>query len=119
MTTTAPQISTDLPAPGGWTIDGSHSSVEFVVRHLMVSKVHGRFTKWDGILELDPENPANSRIEVTIDAASLRASAIACPMLAVVSIAIRMSAFGGAASRWSVWSESVTEPPATMATVDG
>ena len=54
-----------------WKFDLSHSSVNFHVRHLMVSKVHGRFTKWDGVLELDAENPANSRLEVTIDAASV------------------------------------------------
>jgi polyisoprenoid-binding protein YceI len=54
-----------------WQFDLSHSSINFHVRHLMVSKVHGRFTKWDGMLELDPENLANSRVEVTIDAASI------------------------------------------------
>ena len=54
-----------------WQFDLSHSSINFHVCHLMVSKVHGRFTKWDGILEIDPENLANSRVEVTIDAASL------------------------------------------------
>ena len=54
-----------------WNFDFSHSSINFHVRHLMVSKVHGRFHKWDGKLELDAENPANSKLEVTIDAASI------------------------------------------------
>src|SRR5512135_644304 len=54
-----------------WNFDLVHSSINFHARHLMVSKVHGRFTKWDGLLELDPEDPTRSRIEVTIDAASI------------------------------------------------
>ena len=54
-----------------WNFDLSHSSVNFHVRHLMVSKVHGRFTKWDGILELDDQDMTKSRLEVTIDAASV------------------------------------------------
>jgi polyisoprenoid-binding protein YceI len=48
-----------------------HSSVNFWVRHLMVSKVHGRFTKWNGTLVFDEKNPAGSRVEVEIDAASV------------------------------------------------
>nr|MBA3462823.1 YceI family protein [Deltaproteobacteria bacterium] len=33
-----------------WNFDLSHSSVSFSVRHLMVSKVHGRFHNWSGTL---------------------------------------------------------------------
>ena len=54
-----------------WNFDLSHSSIQFHVRHLMVSKVHGRFHKWDGRLEIDADNPSNSKLEVTIDAASI------------------------------------------------
>src|SRR5689334_2028779 len=54
-----------------WDFDLTHSSVSFRVRHLMVSKVHGRFTKWNGILELDEQDLTKSRIEVTIDASSV------------------------------------------------
>ncbi len=54
-----------------WTFDLSHSSVQFHVRHLMVSKVHGRFLKWGGKLELDSEDLTRSRFEVQIDAASI------------------------------------------------
>lgn len=54
-----------------WTFDLSHSSVQFHVRHLMVSKVHGRFTKWSGTLELDNADLTKSRLDVTIDAASI------------------------------------------------
>jgi polyisoprenoid-binding protein YceI len=54
-----------------WDFDHAHSSVEFTVRHLLVSKVRGRFTKWTGVLELDEQDPKRSRVEVEIDVASV------------------------------------------------
>ena len=54
-----------------WDFDLVHSSVNFHARHLMVSKVHGRFTKWGGTLELDDEDLTRSRVHITIDAASI------------------------------------------------
>ena len=54
-----------------WDFDLGHSSVNFHVRHLMVSKVHGRFTKWSGNLELDEQDLTRSSLDVTIDAASI------------------------------------------------
>lgn len=54
-----------------WDLDLSHSSINFHVRHLMVSKVHGRFTSWTANLELDDEDLTKSRLDVTIDAASV------------------------------------------------
>jgi polyisoprenoid-binding protein YceI len=54
-----------------WDFDLSHSSINFHVRHLMVSKVHGRFTSWTGKLELHEQDLTRSQLEVTIDAASI------------------------------------------------
>lgn len=54
-----------------WDFDLSHSSINFHVRHLMVSKVHGRFEKWSGSLEVDEADPAKSKVSVAIDAASI------------------------------------------------
>jgi polyisoprenoid-binding protein YceI len=54
-----------------WDFDLSHSSINFHVRHLMVSKVHGRFSAWHGTLELDDEDLTRSRVEVSIEAASI------------------------------------------------
>ena len=54
-----------------WTIDIVHSSINFWVRHLMVSKVHGRFAKWSGRLAFDEQKPESSSLEVEIDAASI------------------------------------------------
>src|SRR5216684_45124 len=60
-----------LPEPGEWRLDPVHTSVEFVARHLMVSKVRGRFTKVDGTIHV-AEDPAESWVEVDIDAASVQ-----------------------------------------------
>lgn len=54
-----------------WNIDTSHSAVTFTVRHMMFSKVRGRFQKWNGKLDYDPANPAAARVEVSIDTASI------------------------------------------------
>ena len=54
-----------------WNFDLAHSSVNFHVRHLMVSKVHGRFSLWGGTLEIDNDDITRSRVHVTIDAASV------------------------------------------------
>ncbi len=54
-----------------WDFDHAHSSVDFTVRHLLVSKVRGRFTKWTGNLEIDEQDPSRSRVEVEIDVASV------------------------------------------------
>ena len=54
-----------------WNFDHMHSGIDFTVRHLLVSKVRGRFNKWSGNLELDEENYANSSCEVEIDLASV------------------------------------------------
>jgi len=54
-----------------WAFDLVHSSVNFTVRHMVVSKVRGRFTKWDGSLAMDERDPAGGAVEVTIDAASI------------------------------------------------
>lgn len=54
-----------------WDFDLSHSSVNFHVRHLMVSKVHGRFVKWNGTLALDEQDLTRSSLDVTIDASSI------------------------------------------------
>ncbi len=54
-----------------WNIDPSHSAIAFTVRHMVVSKTRGRFTRWSGQLRFDPADPAASSVEVTIDPASV------------------------------------------------
>jgi polyisoprenoid-binding protein YceI len=57
-----------------WNLDVAHSSIGFWVRHLMVTKVHGRFTKWSGSLMFDEQDPSLSSVEVQIDVASVDTS---------------------------------------------
>lgn len=54
-----------------WNFDPVHSHVGFSVRHLMISKVNGYFKVWSGTLITDEADPAASRVEVEIDAASI------------------------------------------------
>src|SRR5256714_10995250 len=59
-----------IPAAGVYEIDGAHTSVEFVGRHLMITKVRGRFSDVRGRITIS-EEPENSHAEVEIGAASL------------------------------------------------
>ena len=63
--------NTNPGTPNLWQIDPAHSAVEFAVKHMMFSTVRGRFRDVKGTVELDAQNPANSRIDVEIAAASL------------------------------------------------
>src|SRR4051812_10020964 len=64
--------------PGGgdmalvkWDFDYMHSGIDFTVRHLLVSKVRGRFAKWTGDFAFDEEDISKSKVEVSIDVASV------------------------------------------------
>lgn len=54
-----------------WNVDASHTTVEFSVRHLMISTVKGYFNKVNGKIEADPADLTTATIEGTIDAASI------------------------------------------------
>lgn len=53
-----------------FAIDKTHSEAAFQVRHL-ISKVRGRFADFDGTIEFDEEKPEQSKVSVTIQAASI------------------------------------------------
>jgi polyisoprenoid-binding protein YceI len=55
---------------GTWAIDPVHSEVSFVVRHMMVSKVRGRFDKFEGTI-VTAENPLESTVTATVDLSSI------------------------------------------------
>jgi polyisoprenoid-binding protein YceI len=59
-----------LPA-ATYQIDSAHSIAGFTVRHMMVSNVSGAFAKLSGIVDFDSNNPSQSKVDVTIDAASV------------------------------------------------
>ena len=54
-----------------YQIDLSHSLVQFSVRHMMLSKAKGEFQKFSGTINLDESNPANTTVDITIDANSI------------------------------------------------
>jgi polyisoprenoid-binding protein YceI len=56
---------------GSYAIDPTHSRIGFVARHAMVTKVRGSFNEFAGTGELDLEHPSNSRIDLTIQTASI------------------------------------------------
>jgi polyisoprenoid-binding protein YceI len=70
--TDSDKAATKIPGfiAGTWEIDTIHSEVSFVVRHLVVSKVRGRFDRFGGTIVTD-EDLARSSVNVTIDASSV------------------------------------------------
>ncbi|MFP5023401.1 YceI family protein [Pseudonocardia phyllosphaerae] len=58
------------PRPGVFVIDPDHSSVRFVARHIGLSKVYGRFDRFQGRIHI-AEPFDESTVEVVIDAASI------------------------------------------------
>ncbi len=59
-----------VPAPGIWEFDQGHTEVAFEGRHLMVTKIRGRFTRFDGRL-LMADIPEESVAEIKIDSTSV------------------------------------------------
>lgn len=74
MTVTSPETrnfeGVTIPGPGEFAIDTSHSTVQFVARHMMVSRVRGTFADYSGKIVV-AEDPLASEVEVQIEAASI------------------------------------------------
>jgi polyisoprenoid-binding protein YceI len=72
ITLTTASIATTIPGyeAGTWNIDPIHSEVGFSVRHMMVSKVRGRFTTFSGQI-VTGADPAQSSVTAEIDLASI------------------------------------------------
>jgi polyisoprenoid-binding protein YceI len=70
MTTTPSTSLRNAPAAGSYALDQSHSQVSFSARHLMVTKVRGRFPVTAGHLEI-AEDPTQSSVEATIDVSAV------------------------------------------------
>ncbi len=69
---TAVDTTTKIPGyiAGTWDIDPVHSEIGFSVRHLMVSKVRGRFGAFTGTF-VTAEHPLDSSVEATVDLSSI------------------------------------------------
>src|SRR5580700_3114551 len=64
-------LATPQTAASTWNIDPVHSVAEFKVKHMMISNVKGQFTRVKGVLVLDLVNLTNSRVEASVDVASI------------------------------------------------
>jgi len=54
-----------------WNIDNAHSTVEFSVRHMMISTVRGRFERFTGSVDFNESDPSASSVDVKIEATSI------------------------------------------------
>jgi len=70
--TTSTSTTTTIPGyvAGTWKIDPVHSDVSFSVRHMMVSKVRGRFGSFEGEIGTAPD-PLDSAVSASIDLSSI------------------------------------------------
>jgi len=70
-TATAPRTGAlaDL-TPGTWTVDPTHSTVGFTARHLMITKVRGTFTDFDGVVTV-ADSPLDSSVVANVRLASV------------------------------------------------
>lgn len=55
-----------------WTLDTAHTDLGFSVRHMMISKVRGSFSKFEGTVELNADDLTQSSVAATIDVASIQ-----------------------------------------------
>jgi hypothetical protein len=65
-----PDADLRLPTPGEWVLDPDHTSIQFIARHIALSQVHGRFTRFSGSIHVG-ERVQDSYVEVLIDTASV------------------------------------------------
>jgi polyisoprenoid-binding protein YceI len=63
-------VSSAAAAEETFSFDKNHTLVGFRIRHI-VSKVEGRFRDFEGVMAIDRQNPSASRVELTIQAASI------------------------------------------------
>lgn len=66
--TTPSAATTVVPT---WQLDPAHSSVEFSVKHMMMTTVRGRFKDVRATLEGDRDNPQHAGVKATIAVASI------------------------------------------------
>ncbi|MGE5619311.1 MAG: YceI family protein [Sphingomonadaceae bacterium] len=64
-------LENESRATSSWVMDHAHSSVEFAVKHMVITTVRGRFAQFQADLDFDPAAPELSSVEARIDAASI------------------------------------------------
>ncbi len=71
LATVAILIAAGIARADTWNIDPMHTTVEFSVRHMMISNVKGQFEKVAGTISANGTDPNSVQVNVTIDAASI------------------------------------------------
>jgi polyisoprenoid-binding protein YceI len=69
---TMSRLATPQTTPITWNLDPIHSVAEFKVKHMMISNVKGQFATVTGVLTLDEADHTYSRVEASIEAASIK-----------------------------------------------
>ena len=64
-------LASPATAASTWDIDPSHSTVSFVVKHLVIAKVRGNFKTFSGTVVIDDKDLSKSSVNVKIDPASI------------------------------------------------
>lgn len=59
-----------VPTPGTWVFEPTHTKIEAVARHLMVTRVRGHFIDYEGSIEI-AEDPTESTVELTFETKSI------------------------------------------------
>jgi polyisoprenoid-binding protein YceI len=54
-----------------WEIDNRHSGIHFTIRHLVIAKVRGRFTRWSGTVLVPDGDFGRASVEAVIDTSSI------------------------------------------------
>jgi polyisoprenoid-binding protein YceI len=98
-------------APGRWAVDQNHSSIGFTIRHLGVSKVRGRFTRFDAEVTIG-ETAEDTSVTATIDMSSIDtanadrdAHVLSSDIIDVEhrpTMVFRSNRVGGAGAEWQV-----------------
>lgn len=71
MTTSDTSAQRTEELSGEYQLDPAHTTVGFVARHAMVTKVRGRFQEFSGRLDVDQNDPSRASAEVTVEVRSL------------------------------------------------
>ncbi|HEU5140494.1 MAG TPA: YceI family protein [Bacillales bacterium] len=58
-------------AKSNWKVDPAHSSLDFSVKHMMISKVKGTFHDFGASVEADPADLTDANIQFTVDVSSI------------------------------------------------
>lgn len=64
-------MSTQVAEIVTYSIDPAHTAAEFVVRHLMITRVRGRFTGVAGTIEVRPDSDVPTSVQARIDATTI------------------------------------------------